>query len=133
VVEVAVGLHDGDVIGRQPNVGVRATVVLLDVGLEVVGLGDQPETWRQRREGGECHVIAAIADLSRIVVPHRDHNLESRKPRRITGWTLGVAVVFLVQGTSLILDVVVLVLLTLHDPMDAAWRSVLVVIVKETS
>jgi hypothetical protein len=48
-------------------------------------------------------------------------------------WTLRVAVVFLVLGTSLILDIVTLALLVLHDPVDAAWRTVLAVIVKVTS
>jgi hypothetical protein len=42
VVEAAAGRLDGDVVGRQPDVGVEATVVLLDVGLEVVGVGDRP-------------------------------------------------------------------------------------------
>jgi hypothetical protein len=44
--------------------------------------------------------------------------------------TLRAAVVFLVLGTSSVLDVVVLTLLLLHDPMDAAWRTVLAVIVE---
>jgi hypothetical protein len=44
-----------------------------------------------------------------------------------------VAVVFLVLGTSPTLDVVALALLTLHDLVDAAWRTVLTVIVKVTS
>jgi hypothetical protein len=44
VVEVAAGRLDGDVVGRQPNVGVRAAVILLDVGLEFVGVGDRSET-----------------------------------------------------------------------------------------
>jgi hypothetical protein len=46
VVEAAASRLDGDVVGRQPNVGVGAAIVLLDVGLEVVGVGDRPETWR---------------------------------------------------------------------------------------
>jgi hypothetical protein len=41
-----------------------------------------------------------------------------------------VAVVFLVLGTSLVLDVVTFVSLTLHDPVDAAWGTVLTVIVE---
>jgi hypothetical protein len=44
-----------------------------------------------------------------------------------------VAVVFLVLGTSPTLDVVALALLTLHDLVDAAWRTVLTVIVEVTS
>jgi uncharacterized membrane protein len=35
--------------------------------------------------------------------------------------TLRVAVVFLVLGAPPVLDVVALALLTLHDPVDAAW------------
>jgi hypothetical protein len=99
------------------NVGVRAAVVLLDVGLEVVRLGDRPETWRQHREGGECHVIAVVTNLSRIVVLRRRHDLGSRLPHRVTDQTLGVAVVFLVLGTSPVLNIVAIVL---HDPVDAA-------------
>jgi hypothetical protein len=49
------------------------------------------------------------------------------------GRTLRVIVVFLVLGTSPILDVVALALLTLHDLVDVAWRTVLAVIVKVTS
>jgi hypothetical protein len=44
-----------------------------------------------------------------------------------------MAVVFLVLGTSPVLDVVALTLLALHDPVDAAWRTVLTVIVKAMS
>jgi hypothetical protein len=49
------------------------------------------------------------------------------------GRTLGVVIVFLVLGMSPNLDVVALALLTLHDPVDAAWRTILAVIVKATS
>jgi hypothetical protein len=41
-----------------------------------------------------------------------------------------VAVGFLVLGTSPVLDVVALALLALHDPMDAARRTILTVIVE---
>jgi hypothetical protein len=44
-----------------------------------------------------------------------------------------VPVVFLVLGTSPILDVVALTLLALHDPVDAAWMTVLAVVVEATS
>jgi hypothetical protein len=44
VVEVAAGRLDSDVVGRQPDVGVGATGVLLDFWLEVVGVGDRSET-----------------------------------------------------------------------------------------
>jgi hypothetical protein len=43
-----------------------------------------------------------------------------------------VVVVFLVLGTSPVLDVVAFVLLALHDPVDAAWRTVLAVVVEVT-
>jgi hypothetical protein len=44
-----------------------------------------------------------------------------------------VAVFGLVLGTPPVLDVVAFVLLALHDPVDAAWRTVLIVIVEATS
>jgi hypothetical protein len=44
-----------------------------------------------------------------------------------------VAVVFLVLGTSPVLDVVTLALLALHDPVDVARRTVLTVVVEVTS
>jgi hypothetical protein len=44
-----------------------------------------------------------------------------------------VAVVFLVLGTSPVLDVVALALLTLHDLVDSAWRNVIAVVVEATS
>jgi hypothetical protein len=47
--------------------------------------------------------------------------------------TLGVAVIFLVLGTPPVLDVVALTLLALHDPVDAAWRTVLIVVVEAMS
>jgi hypothetical protein len=40
VVKVATGRLDGYVVDRHLNVGVGAAIVLLDVGLEVVGVGD---------------------------------------------------------------------------------------------
>jgi hypothetical protein len=49
---------------------------------------------------------------------------------RVGHQTLGVVVVFLVLGTSPVLDVVAFALLTLHDPMEAAWRTVLAVVVE---
>jgi hypothetical protein len=133
VVEAAASHLDNDVVGRQPDVGVGAAVVLLDVGLEVIGVGDRPETWRQHREGGDCHVVTAAADLSRIITPCRGHDLRSRLMVRVGHWTLEVAAVFLVLGMSPDLDVVALALLTLHDPMDTTWRTVLAVVVEATS
>jgi hypothetical protein len=44
-----------------------------------------------------------------------------------------VAVVFLVLGTSPVLNVVAFTLLTLHIPVDAAWMTVLAVTVKAMS
>jgi hypothetical protein len=44
-----------------------------------------------------------------------------------------VAVVFLILGTSPVLDVVVLALVAVHDPVDAARRTVLAVVVEVTS
>jgi hypothetical protein len=43
-----------------------------------------------------------------------------------------VAVVFLVLGTSPVLHVMALALLALHGPVDAAWRTVLAVVVEAT-
>jgi ABC-type amino acid transport system permease subunit len=47
--------------------------------------------------------------------------------------TLRVAVLGLVLGTPPVLDVVVFALLALHDPVDAARRTVLAVVVEATS
>jgi hypothetical protein len=41
-----------------------------------------------------------------------------------------VAVVCLVLGTPPVLDVMAFALLALHDPVDAAWRPILVVVVE---
>jgi hypothetical protein len=43
-----------------------------------------------------------------------------------------VAVFFLVLGTSPVLDIVALALFALHDPVDAAWGTVLMVVVEAT-
>jgi hypothetical protein len=67
VIEVAAGRLDGDVVGRQPDVGVRAAVILLDVWLEIVRVGDRSETRRQRGEGSDGHVVAIASDLDQIV------------------------------------------------------------------
>jgi hypothetical protein len=47
VIEVAIGRLDSDVVGRQPDVGVGAAVILLDVQLKVVRVGDRSETRHQ--------------------------------------------------------------------------------------
>jgi hypothetical protein len=130
MVKVAAGFFDRDVVDRQPDVGVGAAVILLDVGLEVVGVGDRPKTWCQRGEGSDCHVVAIVADLGHVVVPRRGHDLGSGPPVWVGYRTLGVVVVFLVLGMSPVLDVMTLVLLALHDPVDAAQRTVLTVVVE---
>jgi hypothetical protein len=130
VVEVAAGHLDGDVGGQQPNVGVRATVVL---DVEVVGVSDRSETWRQRGEGCDRHVVAVIANLSCVIIPRCDRDLGFRLTVRFGQRTLGVAVVRLVLGTPLVLDTVAFALLALHDPVDAAPRTVLAVVVEATS
>jgi hypothetical protein len=105
----------------------------LDDGLEVVGEGDRPKTWRQHREGDDCHVVATVADLSHAVVLCRGHNLGFGPPVWVGYRTLGVAVVFLVLGMLPVFDVEALALLALHDPVDAAWRTALTVVVEATS
>jgi hypothetical protein len=60
VVEVATCRLDRDVVGRQLDVGVGATVVLLDVGLEVVGYA----TDRRRGAHAGKAVIATSSPLS---------------------------------------------------------------------
>jgi hypothetical protein len=62
VVEVAASRLEGDVVGQQLDFGVGVVVVLLHVGLEVVGVGNLPKTWRQCGEGSDCHVVAAVAE-----------------------------------------------------------------------
>jgi threonine/homoserine/homoserine lactone efflux protein len=44
-----------------------------------------------------------------------------------------VAVVFVVLGVPPVPDVMALTLLTLHDPVDAAWRTVLAIVVEAMS
>jgi hypothetical protein len=86
--------------------------------------------WCQCGEGGESHVVATVADLRRIIVLRCSHNLRSRLPCRVTDRTLRVAVVFLVLGAPLVLDVVAL---ALHDLVDTAWRTVVAIVVEVTS
>jgi hypothetical protein len=84
-------------------------------------------------EGRDHHVVVAIADLSRVIVPLCSHNMGSRLSVRVTNRTLGVAVVGLVLGTPPVLDVVTFALLALHDPVDVAQRTVPVIVVDATS
>jgi hypothetical protein len=64
VIEVATDRLDSDVVGRWSGVGTRATVVLLDVRLEVVRVGHRPKVRIQRLEGGNVHVIVGGSGLS---------------------------------------------------------------------
>jgi hypothetical protein len=120
VIEVSTGSLDSDVVGRQIDIGVGVVVVLLDVRLEVEGVGDRSEARGQCREDGDGHVIATISDLSAALALRRGHDLGSRLAIRVRNRTLRVAVVCLVLGTSPVLDVVAVALLTLHDAMDGA-------------
>jgi hypothetical protein len=83
-------------------------------------------------EGRDRHVVAVVANLSRVVVPCCGHDLRSRLTVRVGHWTLGVAVVCLVLGTPPVLGIMAFVLLVLHDPVDTARRAVLAVVVEAT-
>jgi hypothetical protein len=120
VIEVAPGRLNSDLVGRQPDVGVGATVVHLNVGLEVIGVSDQSETWCQCGEGSDRHVVAVVADLSRDVVLHCNHDLRYRLTVWVRDRTLRMAVVCLVLGTPPVLDIVAIAFFTLHDPMEGA-------------
>jgi hypothetical protein len=133
MIEVTVGRLDSGVVGRQPDVGVGAAVVLLDVRLEVVGVGDRSETWCQRGEGGDRHVVVVVADLDYDVVLCCNHDLRSRLTVWVRDRTLRVVVVCLVLGMPLVLDVVAIALFALHDPMDAARGAILAIVVEATS
>jgi hypothetical protein len=82
---------------------------------------------------GDGHIVAAVPDLGAASTLCRDHNLGSELAIRVRNRALRVAIVRLLLGTSSVLDVMVVALLTLHDAMDGAWRSVLTVIVQMTS
>jgi hypothetical protein len=120
VVEVVTGRLDSDVVGQQLDVGVGAVIVLLDVWLEVVGVGDISETWCQHGEGSDHHVVSIFADLSRDVVLGSSHNLGSGQTVWVRDCTLRMFIVCHVLGTPPILDVVVIAFFALHDPMDGA-------------
>jgi hypothetical protein len=53
VVEATTVRLDGDVVGRQLDVGVRVPIILLDVGIEVLGVVQRPETGGRHWEGGD--------------------------------------------------------------------------------
>jgi hypothetical protein len=133
VIKVVIVRLDDDVVGRQPNVWVGAAIVLLDVGLEVVGVGDRLEMWRQCGKGSDRHVVAVVADLSRDVALHCSHDLRSKLTVRVGHRTLRMAVVCLMLGKPLVLDVMAVVFLALHDPMDGARGAVLAIVVEVTS
>jgi hypothetical protein len=120
VVEVAASRLDSDVVGRQPDVGVRAAIVLLDIWLEVVGVGDRSETWCQREEGSDRHVVAVVADLGGDVVLCCSHDLGSGLAVWVRHRTFGVAVICFILSASPVLDVVAIAFFALHDLMDGA-------------
>jgi hypothetical protein len=82
---------------------------------------------------GDGHIVAAVPDLGAASPLCRDHNLGSELAIRVRNRALRVAIVRLLLGTSSVLNVMVVALLTLHDAMDGAWRFVLTVIVQMTS
>jgi hypothetical protein len=120
VIKVAIDRLDGDVVGQQPDVGVRAAVVLLDVWLEVVKVGDRSETRRQHREGGDGHVVDVVSDLGGTFILHGGRDLGSRLAILVRDRTLRVAVVRFILGTSPILNVVTIAIFTLQDAVDDA-------------
>jgi hypothetical protein len=85
------------------------------------------------REGSDRHVVAAVAELSRFIVPRCNHDLISRLSVRVTDWTFGMVVVDLVLGTLPVLHVVAFAIFALHDPMDGDRGAVLTIIVEATS
>jgi hypothetical protein len=101
VIEVATGRLDGDVVGRQPDVGVGATVVLLDVRLEVVKVGDRSETGHQRGEGSDGHVVSVASDLGGTLVLCGGHDLGPMLAILVRDRSLRVAVIRLVLGRHL--------------------------------
>jgi hypothetical protein len=57
--------------------GVRTTIILLDVRLEVVGVGDRSEARGQCRESSDGHVVAAVPDMGAASASHRGNGLGS--------------------------------------------------------
>jgi hypothetical protein len=123
VVKVAAGRLDGDVVGRQLDVGVRAVVVLLDVRLEVVGVGHRPKARGQRGEGSDGHVISGGSSLSTTSALCRGHDLDSEY-RPLGGCspprTEQVACSPRGDGRAP----------RLHDAMNSVGRSVLAVVIR---
>jgi hypothetical protein len=133
VIEVATGRLDGDVVGRQPDVGVGATVVLLDVRLEVVKVGDRSETGHQRGEGSDGHVVSVASDLGGTLVLCGGHDLGPMLAILVRDRSLRVAVIRLVLGASSVLDVMAIALFTHHDAVDGTRGAVLAIVVQATS
>jgi hypothetical protein len=102
VIEVATSHLDCDVVGRHLDDGVGAVVILLDVQLDVVGLGDRSETRVQRREGGDGHVVTVISDLGAILVLCWGHDLGPVLVILVRNRTLRVAIVRLVLARRLL-------------------------------
>jgi hypothetical protein len=128
MIEAASGHLDDDVVGRQPDVGFGVTIVLLDVRLEVVGVGDQSETRCQCGEGNDGHVVANVSDLGGTLVLCEGHNLRPGLVIQVRDWSLRVVVIRPVLGTSSVLDVVTITLFTLHDAVDGVRGAVLTII-----
>jgi ABC-type branched-subunit amino acid transport system permease subunit len=84
-------------------------------------------------EGSDGHVIAVVSDLGGILVLCGGHDLGSGLAILVRDRTLRVAIIRLVLGTSSVLDVVMIVLFTLHDAVDGAQGAVLPVVVQVTS
>jgi hypothetical protein len=120
MVEVAADRFDSDVVGRQPDDGVRAVVILLDVRLEVVRVGDRSETRGQCGEGGDGHVVVVVSDLGGTLILRGGHDLGPGLVILVRDRILRVVVVCLVLGTSPVLDIVAIMLFTLCDAMDGA-------------
>jgi hypothetical protein len=98
----------------------RSAVVLLDVELEVVRLGDRSETRGQHREGGDVHVVATISDLGAASTMCRSHDLGSGLVIHVRNRTFKVSVVRLVLGTSPVLKVMAVALLKFDDAVNGA-------------
>jgi hypothetical protein len=81
----------------------------------------------QRREGDDGHVVTVVSNLGAASSLCSGHDLGSGLVIRVWNGTLRVVVVCPVLGTSPVLSVVEVTLLTLHDEMDATWRSVLAI------
>jgi hypothetical protein len=107
--------------------------VLLDVWLQVVGVGDRSETWCQHEEGGDRHIVIVVSDLSSTIVVCGGHDLGPGLEIRVRDRTLRVVVVRLVLSALSVLNVVAIAFFMLHDAMDGARGAVLMIVVEATS